>query len=684
MSARAAVASDRRTDDAPPGAVGWATSAACALAGAAAVLAIVSVSGGAGVHEWAIAGFVPGYVAAGYLLARHRPDVPFGWLYLLAGVAAGVAGLGAAYCGAALAEGWPGAAWGAWLTSWTLPLEGVLGAIAIFYFPDGRIEGRAWRAAAWSPLVVVGASCLLTMVIPGQLVLVHDTSPAVSALRNPAGMHAMAGLRGVQGVLKLSVDGALTLVGVVVGVRFLRARGLRRRQLKWMALAQVAAPVYFVPIVIFAPHLFFPAAVGAHLVDDGIITFSVLRWRVLGVDVVVRRSVLAASLLAAALGTYVVIVAFVGAFAGTTGPLVSAIAATTAVLAFAPLSAAIRGWVNRLFYGRRDDPFAVVAALGRDLSGASDPDEGVRRLVDTLTDELRLPFVELTSTSGDLLVARGRPEPGDSPLALALTHQGDPVGTLRVGHRRGQSTMSPGEESLLVEVALQVGAAVHAVTLVHDLREARDRIVLAREEERRRLQRDLHDGLGPQLTAVTLKMDAARNRVHTDPDGAAALLTESSADARAAVKDVRRLVYALGDPSLEALGLTAALRDYADRFQRSSDGLTVTFSAPPSFVALPAAVEVAAFRIATEALNNALRHGHASRCHVDLAIGEALLLVVEDDGCGVPAGWAPGVGIRSMSERATELGGTCRVEPGEPEGTRVTAVIPLAQAGPVA
>ncbi|MCA1696209.1 MAG: sensor histidine kinase, partial [Actinobacteria bacterium] len=139
-------------------------------------------------HEWAIAAIVPGYVAAGYLLARHRPDVVFGWLFLLAGTIAGLAGLGAAYCGAALARGWPAAGWAIWVTGWALPLEGLLGAVAVLYYPDGRIESRRWRQAIWVAVVLVGVSTLLTMVMPGHFILFHDTSRAVRALTNPAGL----------------------------------------------------------------------------------------------------------------------------------------------------------------------------------------------------------------------------------------------------------------------------------------------------------------------------------------------------------------------------------------------------------------------------------------------------------------------------------------------------------------
>jgi len=370
------------------------------------------------------------------------------------------------------------------------------------------------------------------------------------------------------------------------------------------------------------------------------------------------------------------IVGVVGLAVGTTGPIVSAVEATAAVFAFAPLSGMIRTRVNRLFYGRRDDPYELVSALGRRLSEAPDADEGVRRLVDTLAEELRLPFVEIRSDSGAVVAVRGEPESSDEPASLALRHQGVQVGSLRVGHRRGQSSMTDAEDTLLAEIARQAGAAVHSVVLVHDLRQARERLVVAREEERRRLQRDLHDGLGPQLTALTLKMDAARNRLRGDPDGAEALLAETGVEARHAVGDVRRLVYALGDPSLDSLGLVAALQDWAERFERSSDHLTVSVAAASPFGPLPAAVEVAAFRISTEAVNNAVRHGHAGDCQVRLDTDGALHLLIDDDGRGLRDGWAPGVGVRSMRERVAELGGTCTIEPAA-TGTRVAVTLPL-------
>jgi len=354
--------------------------------------------------------------------------------------------------------------------------------------------------------------------------------------------------------------------------------------------------------------------------------------------------VLATALLVTALGSYLAGVAVVGAAVGRSGPVVSAVAATAAVCAFAPLSVQVRRRVDQLFYGRRRQPYAVVAALGQRLSDAPTPEEGLQALVATLSEELRVPFVEVRAGSGEVLASRGTPERGDEPVAFELTHQANPVGRLRVGHRRGEPEIGAAEATLLGALARQVGAAVHAVGVVADLRRARERLVVARESERRRLQRDLHDGLGPRLTAVA---------------------------------EVRRLVYALGDPVLDSLGLVGAVRDQASRFPSAETDVEIEVRGE-EMKDVPAAVEVAAFRIASEAMTNAIRHAHARRCLVTIAnYGEVLRLSICDDGTGLPIGWKPGVGMRSMNDRAAEVGGAVAISAGSDGGVRVEASLPM-------
>jgi two-component system, NarL family, sensor kinase len=232
-------------------------------------------------------------------------------------------------------------------------------------------------------------------------------------------------------------------------------------------------------------------------------------------------------------------------------------------------------------------------------------------------------------------------------------------------------------------------------------------LVAAREEERRRLRRDLHDGLGPALTGIAFKADAARNTLAAEPLRAAELLAEMRADTTTAIADIRRLVYNLRPPALDDLGLVAAVREQSGRLAQRADGgvAAVSVTAPADLPPLPAAVEVAAYRIITEALTNAARHSAASRVDVALTLdGPDLLIEISDDGAAdgaVPtsvgagggdggggddagaeadaaraAGWTPGVGLISMRDRAAELGGWCQAGPG-PAGGRVTASLPV-------
>ncbi|HEU5319008.1 MAG TPA: sensor histidine kinase [Chloroflexota bacterium] len=214
-----------------------------------------------------------------------------------------------------------------------------------------------------------------------------------------------------------------------------------------------------------------------------------------------------------------------------------------------------------------------------------------------------------------------------------------------------------------------------------DLCASRERLVTAREEERRRIRRDLHDGLGPSLAGLTLRLDAARNLIAHDPHAAAAQIDEIKAQVRASLADIRRVVYDLRPPALDQFGLVPALREHALRYAGPggdrAGGLRVTFEAPESFPTLPAAVEVAAYRIAREGMTNVVRHARARTCHVRLDVNGALELEVADDGVGFAPDARAGVGLASIRERAAELGGTWLVEPGARGGTRVLVRLPL-------
>src|SRR5262249_30976412 len=197
----------------------------------------------------------------------------------------------------------------------------------------------------------------------------------------------------------------------------------------------------------------------------------------------------------------------------------------------------------------------------------------------------------------------------------------------------------------------------HAVRLTADLRRSRERLVAALEEERRRLRRDLHDGLGPQLASQTLTLTAARQLLRQDPDQAEALLAAAIQHAQAAVNDIRRVVYGVRPPALDDLGLAGALRAQAAEYGAS--GVRFSVSVPESLPPLPAAVEVACYRIAQEALHNVVKHAQATRCALTLSVNGALELEVADDGRGLPAQPRAGVGLGSIRHRAAQVGGQC-------------------------
>jgi signal transduction histidine kinase len=235
------------------------------------------------------------------------------------------------------------------------------------------------------------------------------------------------------------------------------------------------------------------------------------------------------------------------------------------------------------------------------------------------------------------------------------------------------------ERRLLEDIALQAGIAAHAVRLTAELQRARERLVTAREEERRRLRRDLHDGLGPQLASMTLTVGAARELLRQDAQAADLLLQELAGHAQSAIADIRRVVYALRPPALDDLGLVPALREQAAFYSQA--GLLMTIDAPEHLPVLPAAVEVAAYRIVQEALTNVVRHSRASRCTVCLTVTleDTLDVEIKDDGIGLPAGGRAGVGLASMRERTAELGGTFQIEAMPDGGTRINARLPLHQ-----
>lgn len=662
----------------------WAVAAvvasAVALMATAVLVAIGSgASGSDQVGEWVVACFAPGFLVSGWWLVRRRPSLSLGWLFLVAGCSVAFAGAAAAWTLAARAEGWPGAAWSLWVFSWLWQPHSVLLGVALLLFPDGVARSRFHRLLVGELLVSLAASMALSVVQPGVIVTTPDhLDGSLTGLVNPVGIAALGGsVDALQGVV-LALGGLSAVIPLAWAAWWWwRSTGVRRRQFRWVTLILVATSI--APVVVLgAPGAAGPAlAILSTLATQVLVVVAILQWRAYEVEVAVRRSVLAVAFLAVALAPYVVVVVLASVVVGSTGTVPSAIGATAAALAFGPLSTRIRAAVNRLFYGRRDDPYSVVGDLGRQLAAAVDPLDGLAAAVTALASALRLPHAAVVGLDGRVLAATGVPEAGDVPAERPLVHRGATVGALRVGHRRGSDVLLPAEVELLDNLARQIGATVVAGELLEGLRTAQERLVLARQDERRRIQRDLHDGLGPELTAVVLKLDAARNHLAGDAVGQVDELVGSARRGVSdALGDVRRLVYSLGDPTLANLGLGAATRDHV-RSLTQGTGLQATVDVD-GLPDLPAATEEAAYRIVGEAVTNVARHAGATSCWVRLTCDDrALVAEIEDDGCGIDPTVPAGVGRRSMQERAAELAGDLVVGPGPNGGTIVRLRLPL-------
>jgi signal transduction histidine kinase len=358
--------------------------------------------------------------------------------------------------------------------------------------------------------------------------------------------------------------------------------------------------------------------------------------------------------------------------------VVSLIATGVIAVIFQPLRERLQRAANRLLYGERDDPYEVLARLGQRLEETSTPEAVLPNVVDSIAQALKIPYAAIALKQGDVLqVAAAHGQPTAEPVRFPLNYQGEPVGELAVARRAPGEAFSKTDMNLLRNIAQEAGMAAHAVRLTADLQRSRERLVTAREEERRRLRRDLHDGLGPVLGALTLKLDAARNLLATNPEAVDKLLLDVKVQAQGAITDIRRLVYALRPPALDDLGLASALREYASQCAGAGDGLAITVDIPRVLPALPAAVEVAVYRIVLEGLNNVVRHAKARSCLVRIVINETLDVEIIDDGIGLPRDRQAGVGLISMRERAEELGGSFMDGSGPEGGTRVFASLPL-------
>jgi two-component system, NarL family, sensor kinase len=546
---------------------------------------------------------------------------------------------------------------------WQLGI-GLLFPLALLLFPDGHLPSRKWAWVAWL-IVISGAFQAVTGILADGSSF-SDSAEANSilsiGLELPESVVLIAGI---------ASDAAYLLVIGALVWRFIRGDERTRRQVMWLILALlIILALNFEriltgdgPILLLLSAVLIPVA----------LAIAIVRYELFDIRVALSRTLLYGLTIALVIAVYVGVVAGLTLLVPSNAQRsVSVAAAIVVAFLFAPVRALLQRLINRAFYGTRSDPARTAWQIGEGLRH----DDDLPGMLEQTRSALRLPWISLRSgADGNHIASAGTPE--ETPrVELPLTYHDEQVGTLVIGLRRGERDLHDADRRTLELIATPLAVALHATALSDQVQQARTATVEAAAAERVRLQRELHDGVGPILTSAAFQADAASNLIHTDPAGAERLVDEIRTELRGAIDDVRRVVYGLRPIELDDAGLVGAIRQRLAGLPASEPGrIKVEMELPDQLPALSPAVELAAYRIASEAINNALTHSAGRRCLVTITVNGTLAVTVRDDGRPPPS-WTPGVGLRSILERAEELGGTAAAGPAG-DGWEVSARLPL-------
>lgn len=617
------------------------------------------------------------FALVGCLIVWHRSHNPLGWLMTLGGLAVVLSAALDAYAYAVLVSGdlhGPSAVWARWTESWLYAGGwGVVTAFPLLLLPGGHLPASGWRWVGVLAGTLVALSVLVTALIPGPI---GDDVP----VQNPVGLEGSGQLLAwLNGIVMWALFGVTILGLISLVVRWRRAWGAERRRLAWPLLG-VLVSLALMAVSFGAAGAGASEAVAGALVAASLGAFplsiagAVLREGLLDIELVLRRTLIYTVLSAVIVGSYVLALTLASRWFATSADVaVSILATVLVVLALGSLKTRLEQWVSRALFGRGDRPQAVLAALAacgeRHLDGAT----LLRELESQLCAAMRLPYVAIRRDVCGRAATPSRP----GTEVFPLVHAGIELGCLEVSQRSPNEPLTTEETRLLEAAALQIAGLVRSAGLDTELRAARASLVRSREQERLRIRRDLHDGLGPVLAATTLQVDALRRRLDRHDVDGQAIADRVSNQLQSAVTDVRGLIEGLRPPALDQMGLGSSIGELVAPLRDAGLVVELDLRVPES---LDPATEVAAYRIAAEALTNVLRHSAATRCRVSARTdSSALLLAVLDNGSGFSRSGHAGVGLASMAERAAELGGTLTLSPAEPRGTQLAAVLPLGE-----
>jgi signal transduction histidine kinase len=661
--------------------------------------------------------FLLAFATVGALVASRVPANPVGWLLL---------GSALAYTLATTATGLPahGAGPPAWYLA-TADLAGqplytaglTLGFLTLLLFPTGSLPSRRWRWVGW----LLGVGWLLFTIGqtfgPARLPDFHAANPA--AVAGPAG-RALGALQAGQALAV--AGGVLACVSLIV--RFRRSDNVVRKQIEWLAYA---AAVIVAGVIVSVALQAAPQTESVNNYENGIISLSlacipvamgiaILTRRLYDIDIIVNKTVVYVSLAVFITAVYIALVVGIGRYVGQQGNAgfgLSVLATAVVAVAFQPVRERVQHLANRLVYGQRATPYEALSTFAGQLGAAMPAEDLLPHLARVLAGATGAVRTQVWLADGGLLrlqashpaadddaerrrgaVAlppRGLPDLPGTTMAFEVSHAGERLGALTLAKRPGEA-LTPVEGRLAAQLAAQAGLVLRNAGLTDQLQErmaelraSRKRIVDASDSERRRLERNLHDGAQQQLVALSVMARLAETTVDADKESARAMVVQAQADAADALENLRDLARGIYPPLLADQGLAAAL---AAQARKSPVPVTV---AADGLGRYPQEAEAAVYFCALEALQNVAKYAGASQATVRLAgpvmrdglTGSAgpagvLEFSVTDDGAGFdPGSSGHGTGLQGMSDRLAALGGGLRVRSQPGQGTTVTGQLPV-------
>jgi signal transduction histidine kinase len=641
------------------------------------------------------------FVLIGALVASRQPRNPVGWIFWGGGIEAAIQSLMTEYSFTASRVGpLPGATEAGWLAGGLGEAIFLLAFTNIvLFFPDGHLPSPRWRPVAIVAGVLIAVSGLLQTIFTAPVngvQLVGSGPPAVTTFALPAVLVAIVGLV----------------------VKYRRAGRDRRQQIKWVAFAAavILLCLLIIPLLATAllPTSFFTGTVASIVFGVGTLTIvllpvgmaiAILQYRLYDIDLVINRTVAYGALAIAITLIYVAVVVGVGSVVGRGGRanFILSIAATALVaVVFQPIRARAQRLANRLIYGDRATPYEVLSRFSERIADTVASDETLGQMARVLAQGTGATRAEVWLRAASTLRCAAaypetaeRPEPvslppgelphiADADAAVPVSHKGELLGALAVRKRKSES-MTPIEEKLLADLARQAGLVLKNVGLTADLRRrleelraSRERLVSAQDAERRRLERNIHDGAQQNLVALKVKLGLARHAWRKQPERMEALLDELVADADESLNTVRELARGIYPPLLAEKGLASALEAQGRRAP-----IPVLVDTNGSGRYRPD-LEAAIYFCCLEALQNAAKHSGAGLVQIQISQqnGE-LVFAVRDDGRGYDAARIKsGSGLQNMIDRVEALGGRLEIESAIGTGTQVTGHIPVLARGP--